>query len=284
MTIGTFLILLGMAIALVYILNKVDKMKFTWFKKKVIAAGKEFERDFEQEKLFRDMQNRIKKQADDLRWEMLKQQERELRKLFDQVVDEAVIHFKNTVECPHKPGDGLVLNIYGLKYDGSNSWDGGPNGLHCTINQKYNKNTFIAATCTEVRVSRSLIWEKIDNYISRVIWDKWEQALANPAAAKHELVKYLNDTHKYNFDLQYLGVYWDVFFKTNTDFQPQWGLNAASWLPNNSPEAIETVKVWMEEIDIEERRTALKEKLNEIEKRKKEIGAQYKGIRIIPGI
>lgn len=184
--------------------------------------------------------------------------------------------------CPFKVGDDVILNIYNLKHDGRNSWDGGPVALHNLCKEKNDyQNLVVTGKVTEVRLSMTLVNERIDAIVDRELWNEWDKLIAHKdyAFAKvYEILKRWSES--YNMPYSYLSAYWDVFFDTNCEFKPKWGLNCGSWLDINSEEGKLTKQIWVEEIEIEYKRKEIEQQLNAIKQRKNDLEKRYKGLQV----
>lgn len=223
---------------------------------------------------------KIKKREESkkLSYDELKEKEfefwRNIRASAKEQIITGIKDFAKTIKKPNiYEGLPMILNIYNLRYNGHNGWDGGPSSIMQCLKPE-DKNKVIWITVKKL----SLSWSYTDEMIDRFLLNEDEKLVTY---TKNNST-YTAFTNWYMVNVEYqkqtLGLYWEIHFDTNIEFKPTWGLNYKSFLPTGSQEALETERIWKEEISIALERNKLDERQKALAIRKLEIHTKYENI------
>jgi hypothetical protein len=179
-----------------------------------------------------------------------------------------------------KEGDRAILNIYKMIFsDEMDGWDGGAGVLKNHWNRVDEKDVPIFVTIKNISVDKSYAHEAVDKFLYQVESSKLKIMIDQGILPIH-FRAYLDRCKYTGFGLTY-GLYFSATFDTEISFKPRWSLSLTCFLKEGTEAAIETEKIWREEIDIKEQREILNERKKQLEERQREINEQYKGIRIL---
>ena len=228
-----------------------------YFKRLIVKWGKNIEANAEKAKKAKLAIEELKRKESHEKWERERKYISELRSQIFDWYNEFAKGF-NIVEYYYSRTDRMldfgvddivVLNHYGLRFDGSNSWDGGTNALINRGGSEYNKNPKpITCEITKIYVDTAYSFELIDKFFEQYSYDE----LKSLDISIVDLYKiWLEKRNKRlgggstNTIFDIYGLYVTVKFNViDYDFQPKWGLNIFSFLNINSEEGTQTQDTW----------------------------------------
>lgn len=216
--------------------------------------------------------------------EMVKRskQEKILKGQLNDYIDELAETFKEMYPQPFKEGDAIILNRYAIGKDGNNSWDGGPSALYgyCVQNNG-GDDLVLKGVVRKVFPSYSIMFDMVERFLASN-YEGWDMYCAEPNSSKlrNDFMETLGEGAMPN---SYARIYWEVYFDTNCNFNPAWGLNACSWLLADSEEGRKTEEIWLREIALDAELKAVRLKKQELQKRKEEFDEQYNNVKVIKG-
>jgi hypothetical protein len=77
------------------------------------------------------------------------------------------------------------------------------------------------------------------------------------------------------------GLYKTAHFDYEGSFKPKWGLNVDSFLKEGTPEFYKTFELWSREIEINQKKKALKQDLADLETEMKRIDEEHRNIKYV---
>lgn len=187
--------------------------------------------------------------------EQLQKERDEVNALYKSYEDEAeklIEDFIDTIEekmynegCHLEPGVNAILNYYELDYPCRNGWDSGPNAILSNVAVD-EKRTPLFVKITDVKVSRSYYHECLDKFFNLYYGDHLKRAIDEGAVVQWFMKFMRNRTWPDNY-----GLYWNAQFEpVNFSFNPNWGLNAGSFLDASTNGAIFTKRYWAQRGEI----------------------------------
>lgn len=200
----------------------------------ILAAAKKIEAKKEKEQ----QQLREKEQATN---ELYKSYEKEAEKYIQTFISDIEKGMRKK-GCHLKPGDTAILNYYELDYPCRNGWDTGPTEILRNVPVEVKRKP-LKVKIKDVNISYSYYEERLNSFFNRYYGDHLKRALDEGAVVQWFMQFMGNGIWSENY-----GLYWDAKFEPlNFDFKPSLGLNAGSFLVEESNGAIFTKKYWKRE-------------------------------------
>ena len=221
---------------------------------------------------------RLKKEGSEKKWKydsyIRKSKMEEATKILSKYLEEKIEELEKT-ECHIKVGDKAILNIYELgEKKCNNGWDGGPRMLESYLKDKSKPAIF---TITEVHVDSSLAYERIEKFIY-----KNDVFICSGDFTPESMIKlyenYINSgllSYSESEIFNKYGLYKTARFKSEDPFQPNWGLNVNSFIPENNILYSQTHKIWKKDIKLKEKLSSLNNKIKLLELERQEWKSSY---------
>jgi len=169
---------------------------------------------------------------------LYKEYEERAEKLIEDYID-SIEERMYSDRCHLKPGDVAILNLYELDHICRNEWDTGPHAILNNVPVDVKRKP-LKVRITDVRVSRGYYSEVLNRFLNAYYGDHLKRALDDDAVVQWFIKFTQNKLWSENH-----GLYWEANFEPlNFDFKPTWGLNAGSFLLEETNGAIFTKKYW----------------------------------------
>ncbi len=169
-------------------------------------------------------------------------------KILTEHIDAHELQFRANSEPLFDVGNKVIVNKYGIGKSNSNSWDGGALNLLRCIGDNVTDETPIYAEITSVRVTAEWATKCIGYFLGQNDFNVTEE-VKNTFTLCEDFDRWLKTTSEESPINMYYGLYWNYGFTTNTDFNPEWGLNGNAFHFTSAEEGKATLEKWEKEIE-----------------------------------
>jgi len=169
-------------------------------------------------------------------------------KILTERIDTHELKFRANSEPLFDVGNKVIVNKYGIGKSNSNGWDGGAITLLGCIKSEGVDEKPIYAEITSVRITRGWANECIDRFLEQDSFNVIK-AVKSTFTLCEDFDRWLKDTSERSPIDMYYGLYWNYGFTTNTNFNPEWGLNGNAFHFTSAEEGKATLEKWEKEIE-----------------------------------